>query len=220
MCVSKRSFSWSLVLSLLILFQLLKAVTFASDKGQSEKIKKKVIEYLNNNKELQERYFCRFDGGFRSFPIDLESELKKYFPTLKFIIARVKISPDLPPSKQSITLIIDSDTNKVIAHIWGAYWALRASSTFKDILLRQKVASEEEAVKAVKSLAELFIYGVEPPILLNDSVGKAYIQDKTVKVELVRGESAFLLQVKLDKKIRFGKLYVTFPNGQKLPNFD
>jgi hypothetical protein len=119
-----------------------------------------------------------------------------------------------PPAKEyELILIADADTAEVTAFVWGSYWTLPPSISFARILKGHQARSKEDALNQLKSLAKLIAH------TNNDEVGKAISKNEKLKVELLRGEGVFrILEVKIDKHLRLGRLSITGPDGKK-PRF-
>jgi len=178
--------------------------------GQDQEWQSKVTEFLETNQELRKYYNCRFTGEFRSLPENLQAELEHAFPKYKFFIANMEVYLDPPTKKHDLILVTDAESGTVVSFVWFFSWTM-PSASFEQILLGDKVKSKEETLNRVKSLAELIVYTG------NGKVGKATLQKGKITVEMLNGEEVFrILEVKIDKESRLGRLTIRRQDGRKI----
>lgn len=186
-----------------------------SNTQQDEAQRKKLVEYLESQElKIQKSFTCSFTGEFLSIPEDLQGQLAQAFPEYRFHIAKMVVFIDLPPKKYDLILITNTATEEVEGFVWGNYWTLPPSVSFEGILKGHQAKSKEEAISKIKTLVMLLVH------TSNDTVGNAKIHRGKVKVELIRGDGVFrILEVKIDKRLRFGRLAVTGPDGKRMRYF-
>jgi hypothetical protein len=185
----------------------------AQDK-QDEIIRSRVKAFLETSEELRNYarvgYTSSFSGEFRPIPEALEVELARNLPEYKFYIPRMAVMIDPPSKKYDLIVITNAVTGEVKSFVWGHYWMIRPSASFELILRGHQARSEEDALNRVKTLAKLISY------TNNDEVGKTVSEKGKLKVELLRGEGVFhILEIKIDKHLRLGRLSITGPDGKK-----
>jgi hypothetical protein len=170
----------------------------------------KLVAFLNTNPELRKSFTSRFTGEFRSIPKDVRADLEQAFPAYSFHIAKMEVYLDPPAKEYDLILIADAETAEVAAFVWGSYWTLPPSISFDQILKGHQAKSKEDALNQVKSLAKLIAD------TNHDEVGKVISEKGKLKVELLRGNGVFrILEVKIDKHLRLGRLTITGPDGKK-----
>lgn len=170
----------------------------------------KVVAFLNSNLELRKSFSCRFKGEFRPLPRNLEADLRQTFPMYRFYVAKMEVYLDPPAKEYDLIVLANAKTEEVAAYIWGAYWTLPPSASFERILQGHQARSKDDALKQLKILAQLIAH------TNNDEVGKAISERGRLKVELLRGEGVFrILEVKIDKTLRLGRLSIRGVDGKK-----
>ena len=138
--------------------------------AEQDEMQHKAIEFLNTDKELRGQYSYHFTGRFRPLPEKLQQELRSAFPRYNFLIAEMIVSLDFPPKRYDLVLVTNATAGETVSYIWGTYWTLRPSTSFKEILKGQQAQSAEEAISKVHSLAQLLVYAVDITNSSNDAV--------------------------------------------------
>lgn len=214
-----KTFSLSMVIMLLAMLGLFSNTSNGQiQKKQPDKIKANVINFLTASEELTNYslngFTTKFTENFISIPSEIKTELDKYFPAYKFYIAKMLVSIDIPARNYNLILITNSKSTEVESFIWGKYWVIRPSKSLSQIFKTLQAKSKEDAIAQVRSFAKLIAF------TNNDKIGAAKIQNGKVKVELIRGEGVFsIVEVEINKNLRFGNLVITDPNGRKLRYF-
>jgi len=187
------------VLSTIVGARLVLAAHFVHNQEDSDI--RLVKRFLKSTKELKYHFQYHFTGTLSPIPKDIESGLKQTFSSCRFLVAKVRGSFDLPYDDYHLILIIDSKSNKVISFVWGEFWVLPPSQSFKHILKGHNAKSKENAINQVKLLAALITSST------NGKIGEATMQEGKVRVELIENNHSFAtLEVKVDKHFRFGTL--------------
>lgn len=203
------------VLTVLVLAMLGASARALFSKGQEDARGSKAVEFLNTSKELRGNYSYRFTGEFRPIPADLQAELNHAFPQYDFLIASLIVTLDFPPKKYDIILVADSATGEIVSYVWGDYWTLGPSKSFKWILRGQKAQTKDDAVNQVKSLARLLAYAAND--YQNNEVGRVIVKSGRVWAELIRGGGVFrVIEAKVDKQFKFGALSIAPPRGLRV----
>ncbi|HEX3251927.1 MAG TPA: hypothetical protein VHS05_21000 [Pyrinomonadaceae bacterium] len=196
----------SFAVGLVIPATMMSAVTEYADAVEGEKL----VAFLNSSSELRKSFNCRFTGEFLPIPRRLQADLRQAFPAYRFYIAKMEVYIDPPPKEYDLIVLADAKTEEIAAYVWGSYWTLPPSASFEHILQGQQAKSKEEALNQVKLLAELIVH------TNNDKVGKAITEKRKLKVELLRGDGVFrILEIKIDKELRLGRLSITGIDGKK-----
>ncbi len=185
----------------------------ASQLPEAEGTSTKLIAFLQTDEELRNYskngYTSNFTGEFRSIPQDLLVELRADLPEYTFHIARMAVLIDPPQEKYDLMLISNSQTEEVCGFIWGHYWMIPPSKSFGMLLNGYQAKSKDAGLNKIRSLAKLIAY------TSNGGVGRATAQAGRLKVQLLRGDGVFrILEVRIDKHLRLGRLSFTAPNGK------
>ena len=182
----------------------------ATNEHQDAAGDEKVVAFLNANLELRKSFTCRFKGEFRPIPRNLQADLRQAFPMYRCYVAKMEVYLDPPAKEYDLIVLADAKTEEIAAYIWGSYWTLPPSASFERVLQGHQARSKEDALNQLKVLAQLIAH------TSNDEVGKGISERGRLKVELLRGEGVFrLLEVKIDKNLRLGRLSITGVDGKK-----
>ena len=182
----------------------------ATNERQDAAEDEKVVAFLNSNLELRKSFTCRFKGEFRTLPQQLEADLRHAFPMYRFYVAKMEVSLDPHAKEYDLILLADAKTREIAAYVWGSYWTFPPSASFEHILQGHQARSKDDALNQLKTLAQLIAH------TNHDEVGKGISERGRLKVELLRGEGVFrILEVKIDKTLRLGRLYITGVDGKK-----
>jgi hypothetical protein len=189
-----------------------------SVRQKQDEFGRKITNFLNTSEELRNYskngYTSTFTGDFRSIPKALNNELNLAFPECKFYIAKMRVLIDAPSKDYNLILVTNAFTGYVKGFVWGNYWTICPSNSFKKILKGQQAKSEEDALSKVKTFAKLIVY------TNNDQIGDAKIQNGEVNVELIRGKGVLgILKVRMNKNFKFESLVITDAKGKNLKCF-
>lgn len=203
---------------LLLAIVLIVNTTFLSAQEKQVEALEKLTAFLNSSSELRNYskngYTSTFVNEFRGIPEEFQTELNSAFPELRFYIAKMKVLIDPPYSSYDLILITNSITGEVEGFIWADYWVIRPSESFGRILKGHQAKSKDDAIVKLKIFARLVSFAN------GGRIGEAKIRNGRVKVELIRGEGVFgILEVKINKNLKFDRLTITEPNGKKLRYF-
>jgi len=128
----------------------------------------------------------------------------------RFYVARMDVYLDPPVKEYELIVLADAKTEEVAAYVWGSYWTFPPSASFERILQGRQAKSNKDALDQLKVLAKLITQ------TNNDEIGKGISERGRVKVELLRGEGVFrILELKIDKNLRLGRLSITGVDGKK-----
>lgn len=191
--------------------------TFAQQ-TQDDGIELKIKTFLENSDELRNYaksgFSSRFTGEFRSIPKDLKLDLKNYFPEYEICVATMNVLIDPPESKYELILFFNVNAGRVDGFIWGNYWMMPASKSFRKTFMEHQAQSKESAIEQIRTLAKLIAWSH------GDNAGTAKMQNRTITVELYRGEGIFgKLKVKMSRDLRFVDIFITDSNGKKIKTF-
>jgi hypothetical protein len=178
----------------------------------------KVRTFLETSDELRnyERngFTSSFTGELRPIPENIQFQLKKNLPDYQFHIAKMSVLIDPPQKKYDLILITSANTGEVKSYLWGQYWMIPAATSFDQLLAGRRAKSKEDAINKVTSLAKLIAYAATA------EVGEAKVKQGKLNVELLRGKEVFsILELKLDKQFKLGRLSIKGPNGKDLRHF-
>lgn len=200
--------------TILLLGVMLSSSVVATCAQQTEEPSAKLKAFLESDAELQDYskngYTSRFAGEFRSMPQDLRLELRRELPEFTFHIAKMAVLIDPPQKNYDLILITNSQTGAVCGFIWGSYWTIPPSRSFGGLLNGYQTKSTNGGLDKIKSLAKLIAFTTD------GEVGKATSKEGKLKVELLRGDGVFrILEIKIDKQLRLGRLSITGTDGKK-----
>jgi hypothetical protein len=189
-----------------------------SQPQKSEATPTKLRTFLETGEELRnysrKGYTSNFTGELRPIPENVEIALNKDLPEYKFHIAKMSVLIDPPQKSYDLILITSANSGEVQSFLWGQYWMMPPSSSFGQLLTGHQAKSTEDALNKVKSLAKLIAYTASA------EVGQATAKHGKLNVELLRGKEVFgILELKIDKRLRLGRLAITGPNGKRLRYF-
>jgi len=207
-------FCTSVAVTAQVSIQLIKEQLPIKEQSRKEK-QNKLYEYLTSQElNIQRSFSCSFAGELLPIQKDILSDLKISYPKYDFHIAKMNVYLDPPVKKFDLILISDSASKNVLGHIWGNFWTLPPSESFKSILKGLKSDSKNEAINKVKNLARLLVYPS------NNSVGNITIKNKKIKAEIKSGSKVFrLLEIQITKELEFGNLSITDEKGNKVRYF-
>lgn len=178
----------------------------------------KITTFLNTSRDLRDYslnlYTSAFTGKFRALPVELETGLKSAFPDREFYIARMKVLIDPPYMDEDLIVFSNAFTGEVDGFVWAHYWLIRPSQTFENMFKGRTALSKEDAINQIMLFARLFAFAN------GHNVGVGRIHKGRVKVELRSGGSVFsILEVNLNKRLRFDRMAFTEPNGARFKAF-
>lgn len=195
---------------------LISTATFVSGQDKQDKSLNKIIEFLNSSEELANYSDSRsveFTGEFRSLPDEIQSELNQNFPEFNFYIAKVIVLIDWPPAKYNLILIANAVSGEVKGFVWANYWMLSPSKSFQSLLEGLPAKSKDDAIAKMKTFAKLLVFANDDK--KGDAIGNVKNKNRKIKVELIRGEGVLgIVEVEIDKCLRFGRLRITERDGR------
>jgi hypothetical protein len=166
----------------------------------------------HNKREQSNGIAVEFTGEFQPLPSELEKSLLEAFPSHKFVAAKMlKFHNNWRP--ETLIVVANKDSGKVTSYAWDLAFS-GVSGSFRNILSFYRAKSKEDALLKVQVLSKLLVFVGE------GKVGKVESKNGMISSELYysysEGDEPFrVLQVKLDKKFRFGRIALINPKSGK-----
>jgi hypothetical protein len=189
-----------------------------AQKKQDNLARERIFNFVSDSNELNNYstfgFNASFSGNFVDIPIDLRSELSRSFSQYEFYIAKMSVLIDPPIREYDLILFFDTKEDKVKGFIWGYFWTLPSSDSLSSLFITSLPSEKRQVLNQVISLAKLISF------VNGDTIGKVKIENRKVKVELLRGEGVLaILEAKTDKCFRFEQLILTDSRGKKMKTF-